>query len=133
MHLKFRGLPNNEPWARQILLVAAKGFSIGEANLQKNRSRNELVGAANSTLKRVGTGVGNGDGNDRISTAMVCPRTRWCFVVTDSKRQKLAHVYFEDDPGRRSAEKLLSRDQARRVADQLCEAAGVVAHDMLGF
>ena len=56
-----------------------------------------------------------------------------CFVVTDSKRQKLAHVYFEDDPKRRSAAKLLSRDQALRVADQLCEAAGVVAHDMLGF
>jgi hypothetical protein len=26
-----------------------------------------------------------------------------CFVVTDSTRQKLAYVYFEDDPGRRSA------------------------------
>jgi hypothetical protein len=56
-----------------------------------------------------------------------------CFVVTDSNRQKIAYVYFEDDPGRRSAAKLLTRDQALRVADQLCGAAGVVAHDMLGF
>ena len=56
-----------------------------------------------------------------------------CFVVTDSNGQKLAHVYFEDDPGRRSAAKPLSRDQALRVADQLCGAAGVVAHDMLGL
>jgi hypothetical protein len=30
-----------------------------------------------------------------------------CFVVTDSTRQKLANVYFEDDPRRRSVTKLL--------------------------
>jgi hypothetical protein len=53
--------------------------------------------------------------------------------VTDGNRQKLAYVYFEDDPGRRSAAKLLGRDQALLVAGQLCEAAGVVAQDMLGF
>ena len=56
-----------------------------------------------------------------------------CFVVRDSAKQNLAYVYFEDDPRRRSAATPLSRDQALRVADQLCGAAGVVAHDMLGF
>jgi hypothetical protein len=39
-----------------------------------------------------------------------------CFVVTDSAGQKLAHVYFEEEPGRRSAAKLLSKDAARRSA-----------------
>jgi hypothetical protein len=38
-----------------------------------------------------------------------------CFVVKDSSGQKLAYVYYEDDPGRRSAAKLLSKDEARRI------------------
>jgi hypothetical protein len=56
-----------------------------------------------------------------------------CFVVTDSTRQKLAYVHFEDNPERRSAAKLLSRDEALRIAGQLCEAAGFGGRDVLGF
>jgi len=31
-----------------------------------------------------------------------------CFIVRDANRQALAYVYFEDEPGRRSAAKLLA-------------------------
>jgi hypothetical protein len=39
-----------------------------------------------------------------------------CFIVVDRSGQKLAYIYFEEEPGRRSAAKLLERDEARRIA-----------------
>jgi hypothetical protein len=38
-----------------------------------------------------------------------------CFVVRDHNGQALAYIYYESEPERRSAAKLLSKDDARRT------------------
>jgi hypothetical protein len=46
--------------------------------------------------------------------------TQPCFIVRDSNGQALAFVHFENEPGRRSTAKLLTRDEARRIAAGSC-------------
>jgi len=41
--------------------------------------------------------------------------------MKDNSGQQLAYVYFEDEPGRRSAAKLLSKDEARRIAANIAK------------
>jgi hypothetical protein len=43
------------------------------------------------------------------------------FVVRDDNGQKLVYVHFEEEPGRRSAAKLLTRDEARRIASNVAK------------
>ena len=38
------------------------------------------------------------------------------FVVKDGGGQKLAYVFYEEEAGRRSSAKLLTKDEARRIA-----------------
>jgi hypothetical protein len=49
-----------------------------------------------------------------------------CFIVKDDAGQKLAFVYFEEEPGRRSAAKLLTKNEARRVAEIIAKLPELV-------
>jgi hypothetical protein len=45
--------------------------------------------------------------------------TASCFIVRDANQQ--AFVFCEDEPGRRTTGKLLTRDEARRIAANIAK------------
>jgi endo-1,4-beta-D-glucanase Y len=48
------------------------------------------------------------------------------YVVRDANKQLLAYVYYESEPGRRAAAKMLSKDEARRIAANIAKLPELV-------
>jgi hypothetical protein len=48
-----------------------------------------------------------------------------CFIVRDHDKQALAYVYYENESGRRSSAKLLTRDEAFLIAVNIAKLPSV--------
>ena len=57
----------------------------------------------------------------RFPPPWTAEETDACFIVRDANGHALAYMYFEDEPGRRAAAKLLTRDEARRIAANIAK------------
>ena len=67
------------------------------------------------------------DERRRFPPPWTVEETQPCFIVRDANGRALAFVYCEDEPGRRTTGKLLTRDEARRIAINVAKLPELLA------
>ena len=61
-----------------------------------------------------------------LSATWTVEDLRECFVVKDAEGQALAYACYEEEPGRRASAKLLTKDEARRIAANIAKLPGLL-------
>jgi hypothetical protein len=72
-------------------------------------------------LTRWGLPARGCNGRSPLPAALDCRGIGRLLCRARPQRQALAYVYFEDEPARRSAAKLLSKGEARRIASNIAK------------
>ena len=99
-----------------VLLSAAQAARAQTAHSQY-RSHPAVVRI--TALERGGASLGSG-ALVEVNQTHGLVVTNW-HVVRDANGQQLAYAYHEEEPGRRSVAKLLSKDETQKIASKIAK------------
>jgi hypothetical protein len=49
-----------------------------------------------------------------------------CFIVKDANGVAVAYIYYKEEPGRRAAANLMTKDEARRIPANIAKLADLL-------